>query len=133
MLSGKRKNSNISISLSSACFVIGAIALLFVSSSYIKIFLQKRAVQHEIDLLKQEKDKLEANNKDLSGLLDYFASASYKEREMRLRLNMQKEGEKTIIISRESDKAKGSGPASAGAKKENVSNFKKWWNYFFEK
>lgn len=107
--------------------------MLFVGSSYIRAVIQKSEIQKEIDRLKAEKEKLEANNSDLSGLLDYFASESYKEREMRLKLNMQKSGEKVIILSEPEKKSVRSSALNLDKDSSSSSNIKKWKEYFFGK
>lgn len=113
---------------------LGLIISVFIFSGFLKITWQKIEIQREIDKLKTEAGKLEADNKYFSDILDYIGSESFKEREMRLKLNLQKEGEKVIIISDESEKIK----AEQGTAKENADaavkpNYKKWWDYFFGK
>lgn len=113
---------------------LGLIISVFIFSGFLKITWQKTEIQREIDKLKTEAGKLEADNKYFSDILDYVGSESFKEREMRLKLNLQKEGEKVIIISDESEKIK----AEQGTAKENADtavkpNYKKWWDYFFGK
>lgn len=129
----KKKSSNYSILKSSVWLVIGIVILGLVLSAFIRITLQKAAIQRQIDELKAEKEKLESNNNDLAGLLDYFASESYKEREMRLKLNMQKPGERVVIISRPEDKTGQDISSESGESSSVSSGFKKWWNYFLGK
>jgi len=103
-------------------------------SGFLKITWQKIEIQREIDKLKTETGKLEADNKYLSGILDYIGSDSFKEREMRLKLNLQKEGEKVIIIYDESGALKtGQNSAKESENSTNRQNYKKWWDYFFGK
>ncbi len=133
MLFSGKKNSGAK-GISSSLWIIAGVALvIFSGSSYIRVVMQKLEIQGEIDRLKAEKEKYEANNSDLAGLLDFFASESYKEREMRLKLNMQKPGEKVVIISR----PEGNTTRDSAAKNEEnssaFSNVKKWKEYFFGK
>lgn len=127
----KKSSSKWGLFKSSLWLMAGFTVLLFVFSAFLRITLQKMAIQRQIDELKRDKEKFEANNKDLAGLLDYFASESYKEREMRSKMSLQKPGEQAIIISREKNKPGEniSAPETDGSAK--LSNFKKWWNYFF--
>jgi len=129
----KKSSSWLKIFGSAVWIILGIVILGLIFSAFYKVYSQKKAIQREVDILKAEKENLEADNKDLSGLLDYFASESYKEREMRLRLNMQREGEKAIIISREPDKSKEVVSGSENREAEKFSNVRKWWNYFFGK
>ncbi len=106
---------------------------MLTGSSYIRAVIQRSEIQAEIDRLKAEKEKYEANNSDLSGLLDYFASESYKEREMRLKLNMQKPGEKVVIISRPDQAEVKDSASKPGEDTSFFSNIAKWKEYFFGK
>lgn len=112
--------------------IAGFIIFIFAFSAFLRITWQKMEIQGQIDKLKNEAERLEADNKDLTGYLDYFASESFKEREMRLKLNLQKPDERVIIISREEDKTKNEISAPADNKTEALSNIKKWWDYFFK-
>lgn len=111
--------------------IVGFIVFIFAFSAFIRITWQKMEIQGQIDKLKNEAERLEADNKDLTGYLDYFASESFKEREMRLKLNLQKPDEQVIIISREENKSKTEVPLQSDDKSQIISNMKKWWKYFF--
>ena len=133
MLFAKKKSSSFNILKSPIWLVIGIVILGLVLSAFIRITLQKAAIQRQIDDLKAEKEKLESNNNDLAGLLDYFASESYKEREMRQKLGMQKPGEHVVIISRPDEQTSQGVSPDSGSGSSGLSNIKKWWNYFFGK
>jgi len=130
--SGKR-NLKLIILNSPLWLIIGFIVFVFAFSAFLRITWQKMQIQGQIDKLKSEADRLEADNKDLTGYLDYFASESFKEREMRLKLNLQKPDERVIIISREENKSQTETPAPADDKTQMLSNIREWWNYFFGK
>lgn len=133
MLFLKRKKTDAGGIKLSIWIIAGIILVLFVGSSYIRAVIQKSEIQKEIDRLKAEKEKLEANNSDLSGLLDYFVSESYKEREMRLKLNMQKSGEKVIILSEPEKNSVRSSAPNLDKDNSSFSNIKKWKEYFLGK
>lgn len=113
--------------------IVGFLILIFIFSAFLRVAWQKIEVQGQIDKLKNETERLEADNKILTGYLDYFASESFKEREMRLKLNLQKPDERVIIISREENKSKEEAPAPADDGSRILSNIKEWWDYFFKK
>ncbi len=119
------------ISNSPLWLIIGFIILIFTSSAFLRITWQKMEIQEEIDKLKKEAERLEADNKYLTDSLDFFASESFKEREMRLKLNLQKPDERVIIISREENKSKDETIAPNNDKSKIFSNMKKWRDYFF--
>lgn len=134
-LFGRRSSgaSNLKLMLmnSPLWLIVGFIIFIFAFSAFLRITWQKMEIQGQINKLKNEAERLEADNKDLAGYLDYFASESFKEREMRLKLNLQKPDEQVIIISREEKKSKIEEPVSPDNKFEMISNMKKWWDYFF--
>lgn len=130
--SGKR-NLKLVILNSPLWLITGFLIFIFTFSAFLKIAWQKMEIQGQIDKLKNEAERLETDNKYLTDSLDYFASESFKEREMRLKLNLQKPDERVIIISRDENKSKEEIPALADDKSQMLSNMKKWWEYFFEK
>ncbi len=130
--SGKR-NYKLIILNSPIWLIAGFIIFIFIFSAFLRITWQKMEIQKQIDNLKNEAERLESDNKDLTGYLDYFASESFKEREMRLKLNLQKPDERVIIISREENKTKEEIAAPANDKSQIISNLKKWREYFFKK
>lgn len=130
--SGKKKLRLVILN-SPVWLIIGFLIFVFVFSAFLRITWQKMEIQSQIDELKKEAERLETDNKDLTGYLDYFASESFKEREMRLKLNLQKPDERVIIISREEDKTREEAPAPLDDKSQILSNMKKWWDYFFGK
>lgn len=130
--SGKR-NLKLVILNSPLWLIVGFIIFIFAFSAFLRITLQKMEIQGQIDKLKNEADQLESDNKDLTGYLDYFASESFKEREMRLKLNLQKPDERVIIISRDENKPKEETTGPADNNSGMLSNINEWWNYFFSK
>lgn len=131
--SSGKKNLRFIILNSPVWLIIGLLIFVFVFSAFLRITWQKMEIQGQIDKLKNEAERLETDNKDLTGFLDYFASESFKEREMRLKLNLQKPDERVIIISREEDKSKEEMSAPLDDKSQMLSNMKKWWEYFLGK
>jgi hypothetical protein len=113
--------------------VVGFVMFVFAFSAFLRITMARMEIQGQIDKLKSEAERLETDNRDLTGYLDYFASESFKEREMRLKLNLQKPDERVIIISREESKSKEEIADPANDKTQVISNIKKWWEYFFPK
>lgn len=129
--SSSKKNLKHVILNSPLWLIAGFIIFILSFSAFLRITWQKMEIQGQIDKLKNEAERLETDNKDLTGYLDYFASESFKEREMRLKLNLQKPDERVIIISREENKTKTETSVTSGDKPEMLSNMKKWWKYFF--
>lgn len=96
-----------------------------------KSFLRKYQINREIKNLEAEINKLENSNRELSDLIQYLNSDFFMEQEARLKLGLQKPGEKVIVIpSQTVDNL-----ADIQKKEYNnqeLSNPQKWWKYFFK-
>ncbi len=75
------------------------------------------ASQKELNFQKQE-------NQRLKSALSYSQTPEFIEKEARDKLFMVKAGEQKVLIPKESEGQK-------EAKKENLPNWKQWWNLFF--
>ncbi|MFC1701042.1 septum formation initiator family protein [Patescibacteria group bacterium] len=117
-----------------ALFVLISLALSVGKESYRKYQLTK-----EINKLESSIERLEGRNQQLSELMEYFSEESFLEKEARVKLNLQKPGEKIVIFSDEQeeknlDNAKQQedleidNNVNDGA----VANCWKWWEYFFQ-
>lgn len=115
---------------------IEIVVLVIFSSALAKEAIRKYQVQNEVEQLQQQLSELEQNNVELGKLVEYFESDIYKEEQARLKLGMQKPGEKIITVLGESTNVTNSvaGISEGQIKKdeENLTNPKKWWNYFFK-
>ncbi|MEI6266336.1 MAG: septum formation initiator family protein [bacterium] len=84
-------------------------------------------IQQGILGLKNDITNMAQANKDLSAEILYYQSPSYQERIAREKLNLQKPGEKVIVILPE---------AKAKVVKEDpyvkLTNPQKWWLFFFK-
>ncbi len=112
-----------------------AVIVLF-SVALAKEIIRRWEVRTEITKLEDEIEQLETQNAELSGLISYFQSDYYKEREARLKLGLQKEGESAlslpVIQNSDSETEDGSGTPIA-ARSGDTTIPQKWWNYFFSK
>jgi cell division protein FtsB len=75
--------------------------------------------QKELSLQKQE-------NQRLKSALSYSQTQEFIEKQARDKLFMVKKGEQKVLIQQEAEN-----PQDL-LKKDNGSNWKKWWNLFFE-
>lgn len=112
------------------------IIIIVVGAELAQAIRREYEVNKEIDSLKEEITRYDNENNDLEKMMEYYNTLSYKEKEARLKLNLQKPGEKTILVDPpEKEPAK----TEMEIKKEvenslkGETNIKKWWNYFFEK
>lgn len=116
-------------------------AIVFISVYFVNVFQKKKEVEAEIARLKGEKTALTEKKEELNNLLDYFQDQSFIEKEARRKLNMQKDGERVVIVVDENGKSDLSADISesidGGANKEpenkkNPPNHYKWFNFFFK-
>lgn len=122
--------------ISSKLFIItGFAVLIFMGVSLSKEVVRRVEISSRVSSLENEISSLEEKNADLSELIAYFKSESYREREARLKLGLEKEGEQVIILPKDSltNKAFGinSDQSGPGSKNETPAQ-NKWWNYFIK-
>lgn len=79
-------------------FIVIVIAIFFVSVSIVNVFKKRKDVESEIAKTKKENISLIEKKNELANLLDYFQDKSFIEKEARRRLNLQKPGEKEVIV-----------------------------------
>ena len=124
----RQNNSSLFRILSSKLFFfIFFVIVVFMSLSVYSSMKQRMQVKKEIDNLKSEINNLKKENTELDSLVKYFNSDEYIEASSREKLGYKKPGEKIVVFTEESDiKAE-----EAKNNKENKSNIKLWWDYFF--
>lgn len=76
--------------------------------------------------LRSDVASLQNDIQHLQNQIVYFQSASYKEKMLREKLNMQKPGEKVVVITPEPKIAETTDVKST----RKVSNPQAWWDYF---
>jgi cell division protein FtsB len=108
--------------------ISGLAFLVFISVGLSKEIVRRHQINKEIEKVKKEIEVLEKKNQELSSIIDYLSTESFREIQARKELGFQKEGETAISI--QSEEAKGEEVKKEEQNKE-ISNPKKWWNYFF--
>ena len=71
--------------------------------------------------------QLEKSSAELEDLVAYFQTEDYKEKELRKRLNLQKEGEHVVVLPENPEATSSTALQSNQFEK----NWIAWWNYFF--
>lgn len=118
-------------------FIVELCLVLVFSVAVVKEIVRRWDIRREISRLETEIATAKQSSNELSGLITYFQSDYYKEREARLKLGLQKEGEKAVTIpglgtSAQLDEVVAN--LSDEPKQElAVSLPSKWWKYFFDK
>ncbi|HPT08551.1 MAG TPA: septum formation initiator family protein [bacterium] len=106
--------------------LLGLVILMFIP--YLKNNKKTKNIETEIAQIQSEINKYEKTNQGLSEVLSYLSSDQSVEEKARLNLNLQKAGEQVVVIKRE--EALSNVNTSTDEIIE-VSNFRKWINYFF--
>lgn len=107
----------------------GLVFLVFISIGLSKEILRRHQINKEIERVKEEIEQLEHKNRELSSLIDYLSTESFREMQARRTLGFQKPGETAISIQPREEE--GEEVKEKEEQKEEISNSKKWWNYFF--
>lgn len=97
---------------------------------YFKNYQKRKDLENEISKIQEEIYQYEKMNEELKDFLKYLESDQAIVEKARVNLGLQKEGENVVVIKRkniendliENDKE---------SVKPEFSNFKKWFNYFF--
>jgi len=115
-------------------FLAAAVLVLLVSFWAREIY-KKYQIQGEISALGRQISDLQTKNDELQGMISYFKTREYKERQARSLLNLQKPGEFAVALPNPDEPSHpdiGSGAANA-APAPKATNYKLWWEYFFGK
>lgn len=109
--------------------LIGGLAfLVFISIGLSKEIIRRHQINQEIGKIQKEIDTLGKRNQELSSLIDYLSTESFKEIQARQELGYQKAGETAVSVQP-------NGSAGETVKQitqqREVPNPQKWWNYFF--
>ena len=95
MLQNDKKINNLALKV---IFVVIIVAIFFVSGSIADVFKKRKNAEVEIEKIKKENIALFEKKNELANLADYFQDKSFIEKEARRRLNLQKPGEKEVIV-----------------------------------
>jgi len=112
----------------------GAILAVFIIYISVKEIQRGWQIESEIEALRQEAEKIETGNHNLQEKISYFATQEFQERAAKEKLNLQKPNEKVAIVkpsvSREIIE-ENSADNIEEDKKEEITNYLKWYNQFF--
>jgi len=114
---------------------VGLGAIVMISLALTQETYRRYQIQKEIDDLRVQAENKERDNQKLKGMIEYFKTDDFREKEAKEKLSVQKEGEKVLMVrgDRESeDKPKEEQQADGPPElKDNRTNLRKWWDYFF--
>ncbi len=109
--------------------LVSSIIAIIAVFGYGRAYYQDYLVTQEIQNLQDQAKKLEVKKLELLEVLKYVKSDSFAEEKARTELNMVKPGEQVLVAPK---------TAVADNRQENngmvgwsnISNYKKWWQYF---
>jgi len=110
-------------------FLIAVLLTLFVIIAFSRAFYRDYEIRQEIQSLQDEVARLETKKVDTLDILSYVKSDEYAVEKARTELNMVNPGEKMMIVNGE--KNVGQENMVVVKSKNDKSNLKKWWEFFF--
>ena len=121
--------------------LVSIIVLIFFLIGLIREILNRREINNQINDLEGQISELQSQNGQVSELINSWQDGSHLEKEARLRLGLQKPGEKAVIISKP-DLQTNTSPQQAVSigdqadlamtNNKPVDNPRKWVHYFFK-
>ena len=116
---------------SSKLFVLAAtIVAIMVMFGYSRAYYQDYLVKQEIQSLQEQAKKLAAKKMELLEVLKYVKSDGFAEEKARTELNMVKPGEQ-VLVAPKAVVVENRQENNSVVGWTNISNYKKWWQYFF--
>ncbi len=120
--------------------ILGIILIALLVNSMIKTVKNFHQIDNKIESLEQKANHLEQKNLEVVNLIKYFKNKEFIEEQARLKLNLQKKGEKVVVVTDNSldDKNKIEDKKNSETiwqvndnKTKEKPNPYKWWEYFF--
>lgn len=115
--------------------VIFFVVIIYAAFGLAKVTWQNYKVNQQIISLKDSIKKADEENFNLKSKIEYYKTDSFRERQAREKLNLQKPGEIVIVIptSPQVEEIKKAEENKVAEKPTLRSNFQKWQDYFFGK
>ena len=124
----------LSLKIMTAVLVLAVVGLIYQAT---RVVYRSYDTNRDIAKLKAEVDSLQAQQKKLEGFKAFIQTDFFAEKEARLKLGMQKEGEHVVVLPPyqnsipSTDDAKSASPTESSTAQEERSNPMLWWEYFF--
>lgn len=113
-----------------ATWFLALLAAVIIGIALGRETLRDYQIEKEIRDLESQAEELAEGNRELEQLVRYLETEDYAEKEARLRLNLQREGEQVVIVP---EAEEGDHPLDENEKSETVkTNQEKWLKYFFD-
>lgn len=117
--------------------IIGVIAAGSISYFAVKENKRNKQIEGEIEILRQEAEKLRQNNQEMKERIVYFETPEFQEKVAKEKLNLQKENENVAIIKPSPSFTENAVPPEkeevpSGGNTIQKQNYSKWWDYLFK-
>jgi cell division protein FtsL len=115
-------------------FIAGVTLAVFITVSAVRESYRSRTIEQEVENLKQEAQRIENENKELTDKIAYLETPEFQEKIAKEKLNMQKQDESVIVVKPGVDKQSqvSGAPDETVQPEQSVENYQKWWNFFFK-
>lgn len=107
---------------------IGLVLLVLIFFPLLKTYSQKRLIEDEMSQIKEDIARYEVETEQLQEMIEYLGSEASLEAQARMNLNLKKPGETVVVIERDDMQ---NILIENRDKEVEVSNLKKWKDYFF--
>ena len=101
-----------------------------VAGAYARSFYQNYQVEKTIERLKKEIAEMEVKKMQSVELWNYLKSDEFIESKARSEMNMKELGEQEAVVT-DLNTLEKNGQVKNNVIKSDLSNYKKWWDYFF--
>jgi cell division protein FtsB len=112
--------------------VVSVVILFFLIIAFGREYIGNLQVEHEIAMLEQERERLEAQQLDALNLIDELSSEYYLEKEGRTKHGLAKDGETLVVVTQDEEQE-----ADVEFLEEDsfaqMKNPQRWYIYFFDK
>jgi len=126
MRKGSEENNFKRLYHSNIATIVIFIVLVFSFINATKEVVLRHGIKKEINRLEEQFNELNGEKDNLENLVSYLETDEYIEEEARLKLNLSKPGEKQINLASGND-------TNLDIKEvSELSNYNKWFNYFFK-
>ncbi len=132
MPAAKGKGKFARLLTSRGVIVLEVLLIAFLLVGITKEIVRRVALRREVAVLEKQIAELEAQNRSLGEYVAAINTDSFREREARKRLNLQKPGESVLIVPETTETGETANTtATAVSTISKTSNSHRWWTYFF--
>lgn len=126
------KKKKLALPISKFLTILGFLIVIYAIFGLSRTIWQSYRIKKQIKSLEKEIEVLDIENEQLSNLISYLKTDSYKEKEARRLLGYQKPGEKVIVIpeTTEEIQEEAKNNETNTVQKDTRTNPQKWWDFF---